>query len=41
VLDGKITKAMKEGYKCLCGTSSCRGTMLALPDKKKKKKKRD
>jgi SET domain-containing protein len=39
VLDGKITKADKEGYKCLCGAATCRGTMLALPEKKKKKKK--
>lgn len=38
VLDGRITKALKEGYRCLCGAASCRGTMLALPKKKKKKK---
>ncbi|OZI33730.1 SET domain-containing protein-lysine N-methyltransferase [Bordetella genomosp. 5] len=38
VLDGKITKSLKEGYKCLCGAPSCRHTMLALPKKKKKKK---
>ena len=37
VLDGRITKALKEGYKCLCGTPPCRGTMLALPKKKAKK----
>jgi len=37
VLDGKITKSLKEGYKCLCGAATCRGTMLALPEKKKKK----
>lgn len=37
VLDGRITKALKEGYKCLCGTPPCRGTMLALPAKKTKK----
>ncbi|MFY0477413.1 SET domain-containing protein [Achromobacter marplatensis] len=37
VLDGRITKALKEGYRCLCGTPPCRGTMLALPKKKKKK----
>lgn len=34
VLDGRITKALKEGYRCLCGTPPCRGTMLALPAKK-------
>ncbi|OWT74364.1 MULTISPECIES: SET domain-containing protein [unclassified Achromobacter] len=39
VLDGKITKALKEGYKCLCGAPECRGTMLALPEKKSKKAK--
>jgi SET domain-containing protein len=25
-----ITKASKKEYECLCGSSSCRGTMLAL-----------
>ncbi len=39
VLDGRITKALKEGYRCLCGTPPCRGTMLALPKKKKTDKK--
>lgn len=39
VLDGKITKTLKEGYRCLCGTENCRGTMLALPKKKKAGKK--
>lgn len=39
VLDGRITKALKEGYRCLCGTPPCRGTMLALPKKKTKKSK--
>jgi len=38
VLDGRITKALKEGYRCLCGTPPCRGTMLALPKKKTAKK---
>ena len=37
VLDGRITKKLKEGYRCLCGAPSCRGTMLALPKKKKNK----
>ncbi|CAB3931775.1 MULTISPECIES: SET domain-containing protein [Achromobacter] len=41
VLDGRITKKLKEGYRCLCGTPPCRGTMLALPAKKKKKEKAD
>ena len=36
VLDGRIT-ALRDGYRCLCGTPPCRGTMLALSDKQKKK----
>jgi SET domain-containing protein len=39
VLDGKITKKLKKDYQCLCGAENCRGTMLALKEKKKKKKK--
>lgn len=34
VLDDKITKRLKEQYRCLCGSENCRGTMLALPEKK-------
>lgn len=30
MLDERLTKKVKEQYKCLCGTPSCRGTMLAL-----------
>lgn len=30
VLDERITKTVREQYKCLCGAPSCRGTMLAL-----------
>lgn len=30
VLDERLTKTVKEQYRCLCGTPSCRGTMLAL-----------
>ncbi|SAI66573.1 Predicted restriction endonuclease [Bordetella ansorpii] len=37
VMDGRITKKLKDGYRCLCGAATCRGTMLALPEKKKKK----
>lgn len=37
VMDGRITKTLKENYRCLCGAPSCRGTMLALPKKKKKR----
>lgn len=39
VIDGCITKSLKQAYRCLCGAPECRGTMLALPEKKKKKKK--
>jgi len=38
VIDGRITRKLKEQYKCLCGSAKCRGTMLALPPKKKKTK---
>jgi uncharacterized protein len=38
VLDGRITKKRKLEYACFCGTEQCRGTMLAVPDKKKKSK---
>jgi SET domain-containing protein len=35
VMEGRITKKLKQEYLCLCGTPNCRGTMLALPKKKK------
>ncbi|NYT58533.1 SET domain-containing protein-lysine N-methyltransferase [Alcaligenaceae bacterium] len=42
ILDGRITKKLRSQYQCLCGATTCRGTMLALPKKKsgsgKKKK---
>jgi SET domain-containing protein len=38
VIDDRITKTLKQNYRCLCGAASCRGTMLALPEKKKNKK---
>ncbi|NLY26575.1 MAG: SET domain-containing protein [Alcaligenaceae bacterium] len=31
VLDGRITRALRDAYRCLCGTADCRGTMLTLP----------
>jgi len=37
VIDGRITKKLKAAYQCLCGSPECRGTMLALKKKKKKK----
>lgn len=39
-IDDKITKTLKQQYACLCGTASCRGTMLDLPKKTKKQKKK-
>src|SRR5690606_25955684 len=45
VMEGKITKKLRDQYLCLCGSENCRGTMLALPEKKalseKEKKKSD
>lgn len=37
VMDGKITKQTRREYACMCGSENCRGTMLALPKKKKRK----
>jgi len=37
VIDEKITKKLKRQYECRCGAKECRGTMLALKKKKKKK----
>nr|MBF0682825.1 SET domain-containing protein-lysine N-methyltransferase [Pseudomonas sp.] len=34
VLDERLTKTVKEQYRCLCGAPSCRGTMLALKKRK-------
>lgn len=39
VMDSKVTKKDRRDYGCRCGSALCRGTMLALPDKKKKKAK--
>ncbi len=32
VIDDVITEQMKRDYRCLCGSASCRGTMLALTE---------
>lgn len=32
VIDEPFTEALQEQYRCLCGSSQCRGTMLAPPD---------
>ncbi len=38
VMDEKITRKLRQEYRCLCGAKACRGTMLALPKKNKLKK---
>lgn len=38
IVDEKITRKLRLQYECRCGAKKCRGTMLALPKKKKKKK---
>jgi uncharacterized protein len=35
VIDGRITKKLKQEYECRCGAKKCRGTMLATKEKKK------
>lgn len=37
VIEGRQTKALKEQFACRCGAKKCRGTMLAPPEKRKKK----
>jgi SET domain-containing protein len=37
VIDARLTKKLKNEYKCLCGSKHCRGTMLAPKARKKKK----
>ncbi len=37
-VERKVTKQDKEMYTCLCGSPKCRGTMVALPPKRKRKK---
>lgn len=39
VIDERITPTLKKNYQCLCGAETCRGTMLALKRRKKKKEK--
>lgn len=29
IIDAKLTKKLREAYKCLCGSRRCRGTLLA------------
>lgn len=35
IMEGRITKTLREQYRCLCGQPECRGTMLALPKRGK------
>jgi len=37
-MDGRVSKADREGYACRCGAKKCRGSMLLAKKKKKKKK---
>ena len=39
IIEDKITKKLRRQYECRCGAASCRGTMLAVPKKRKKKNK--
>lgn len=39
-IDDKITKTLKQQYACWCGVPSCRGTMLAVPERTKKQRKK-
>lgn len=36
IIDERITPTLKAQFRCLCGARKCRGTMLALPKKRKK-----
>src|ERR1700737_1460116 len=35
VIDGRLTKKLKNEYACRCGTRKCRGTMLAIKRNRK------
>ena len=37
IIDERITPTLKRQYRCLCGAKDCRGTMLALRRRAKKK----
>ena len=36
VIDERLTPSLKKQHECRCGSSNCRGTMLALKTRKKK-----
>lgn len=37
VMEGRITRTLREAYRCLCGAPECRGTMLALPKRRSRR----
>lgn len=37
MVNGRITEKTKKEFACFCGSRNCRGTMLAIKDKPKKK----
>jgi len=39
IIDEPLTKKLKKDFRCLCGAANCRGTMLAVKKKEKKKSK--
>lgn len=36
MVDGRITRALRERFSCLCGAANCRGTLLAPRTKKRR-----
>ncbi|CAE6963245.1 SET domain-containing protein [Paraburkholderia domus] len=36
MVDGRITRALRERFSCLCGAADCRGTLLAPRTKKRR-----
>lgn len=33
-IDEPLTQELRDNYRCLCGSSNCRGTMLEIPEEK-------
>jgi len=40
MVNGRVTEKTKREFACFCGSKNCRGTMLALKEKKGKKEKK-
>ncbi len=40
IIDERITPTLKKQYRCLCGAKDCRGTMLALRNRRPKESKK-